>query len=149
MIKKSVDEAVQINSITVPIFGYELIREDLLNEILGDDAESILYWAGKRLARKYPLFSINEVKEFFINAAWGHLNVIAEKKNEIIFSLTSELISRRLSTKTDACFQLEAGFLAEQIQNMKKVYAEGYEHPKKKDGVIIFTIRWDNIPFNE
>lgn len=59
------------------------------------------------------------------------------------FTLSSELIRNRLLTKTNPTFQLEAGFLAEQIQQMKKVYAESYEHSKKRDGTIVFTVKWD------
>ncbi|MFL6556844.1 MAG: DUF2507 domain-containing protein, partial [Bacillus sp. (in: firmicutes)] len=32
---------------TISIFGYELIRDILLPEILGKDTPEILYWAGK------------------------------------------------------------------------------------------------------
>jgi len=55
--------------LTVPAFGYELIREELISDLLGKDRPAILYWAGKRLARNYPLFSLDEMKEFFLNAA--------------------------------------------------------------------------------
>ena len=40
---------------SVSLFGHELIRNDLLHELLGKDAPEILYWAGKKLARQYPL----------------------------------------------------------------------------------------------
>lgn len=141
-------ESVNIHELSVPGFGYELIREDLLNEILGNDASNILYWAGKRLARKYPLFSLDELIEFFMNAGWGRLELLGEEKDELEFSLTGDLIEYRLKTKTSSTFQLEAGFLAEQIQQMKKAYAECFEHPRKRDYTIIFTIKWDKIPYN-
>lgn len=64
------------------------------------------------------------------------------------FTLSSDLIKNRLLTRTGATFQLEAGFLAEQIQQIRKVYTETYEHPKKKNGQVIFTVKWDTIPFN-
>jgi len=139
----TIDEMKTITELTVPAFGYELIREELLSDFLGKDHESILYWAGKRLARTYPLFSFNEIKEFFLNAGWGHLQVIEDSKNEIKIELTSELISYRLRTKSNPTFQLEAGFLAEQIQQQKSLICEAFEHPKKKDGRVHITIRWD------
>lgn len=148
MKKKSVLEPIQLNDLNVPAFGYELIREELLSDLLGNDAPNILYWAGKRLARKYPLFSIDEIREFFFDAGWGRLELLEEKKDELSFTLSSELIQHRLHTITNAAFQLEAGFIAEQIQNQKKVYAESYEHPKKKDDMVIFTVKWDYIPFD-
>ena len=39
-----------------PIFGYELMRDFLLPTILGKHEKDILYWAGKDLARKFPLY---------------------------------------------------------------------------------------------
>ena len=36
-------------------FINQLYRDFLLPTILGDDDASILYWAGKRIARKYDL----------------------------------------------------------------------------------------------
>ena len=64
----------EIESETIPIFGYELMREVLLPEILGDDSPAILYWAGKQLARKYPLKDFEEIIDFFKQAGWGKLN---------------------------------------------------------------------------
>ncbi len=143
MSKNNDEQAVDIISFSVPAFGYELIREELMDDLLGNDKPGILYWAGKRIARKYPLFSIEEITEFFSNAGWGNLTLEYEKKYEMGFSLTSELIKNRLSAKTSATFQLEAGFLAEQIKRIKKVYAETFEHPKKKVGTVRFIVRWD------
>ena len=56
---------------SVTSFGYELVREELLHEILGKDTAEILYWAGKRLARNYPLSSLEEIISFFEQASWG------------------------------------------------------------------------------
>lgn len=150
MSRKTVElEKTNLTELSVPAFGYELIREDLIDEILGDDAPGILYWAGKQVARKYPLFSIEEMREFFLNAGWGELSIQYEKKKEIVFTLTSEIVKQRISTRTNPTFQLEAGFLAEQITQQKKVYAETFEHPKKKEGIVTFTVKWDDIPFTK
>jgi predicted hydrocarbon binding protein len=144
--RKTVKEKINLTELTVPAFGYELIREDFIEEILGEDAPSILYWIGKQIARKYPLFSFDEIQEFFRNAGWGNLDIISQKKSEIELQLTSDLVKHRILTRTNATFQLEAGFLAEQIAQQKKVYAETFEHPKKKDGKVLFTVKWDDIP---
>ncbi|WP_102274341.1 YslB family protein [Cytobacillus massiliigabonensis] len=129
---------------TVPVFGYELIRELLLHELLGDDAPEILYWAGKRLARKYPMDTFDEISTFFQKAAWGSLTIIKESKNEMELELFSPLIKQRCSENKHSTFQLEAGFLAQQIENQKEVICEAFEHPnKKKKGKIHFTVKWD------
>ncbi len=131
---------------TIPAFGYELIRDVLLPEILGDDTAEILYWAGKKLARKYPLNSLEEVIDFFNKAGWGRLTIIKESKNELELELTSSIITNRMQNKKSRDsyqFQLEAGFLAEQIELQKQVISEAYEHPRKKADKVHFTVKWD------
>lgn len=128
---------------TISIFGYELIREILLPEILGKDTPEILYWAGKRLARKFPLTDFDQVVEFFSNASWGQLVVTKETKNEIEIELTTPLLVSRVKSKAEHFFQLEAGFLAQQIELQKEVIAEAFEHPVKKANKVQFTVKWD------
>ncbi|OLS41488.1 YslB family protein [Bacillus sp. MRMR6] len=131
------------DSRSVSIFGYELIREFVLPEILGKDTPEILYWAGKRLARKYPLNGFDELIDFFNNASWGHLEVKAELKDEIEFELMSPLFVSRVKSKAEHFFQIEAGFLAQQIELQKQVIAETFEHPVKKANKVKFTVKWD------
>ncbi|MCM3568355.1 YslB family protein [Neobacillus mesonae] len=128
---------------SISIFGYELIREILLPEILGKDTPEILYWAGKLLARKYPLNNYDKIVDFFEKASWGYLEMKSEQKNEMEFELTSPLIVSRVKTKAEQFFQLEAGFLAQQIQQQKKVITETFEHPLKKSNKVLFTVKWD------
>ncbi|MGG0720577.1 YslB family protein [Robertmurraya massiliosenegalensis] len=134
----------QSEPITVPAFGYELIREILLPSLLGKETSAILYWAGKDLARKFPLQSIDEIIEFFDKSGWGSLTIKDETKNELQMELTSPLISERLQKKDISTFQLEAGFLAHQIETLKDVIAEAYEHPKRRAKKVIFTVKWDS-----
>ena len=49
-------------------FINQLYRDFLLPTILGDDDASILYWAGKRIARKYDLSDYDDLVEFFAEA---------------------------------------------------------------------------------
>jgi predicted hydrocarbon binding protein len=128
---------------TVTVFGYELLREVLLPEILGKDTPEILYWAGKRIARKYPLKTFDEIVDFFSNASWGDLSLKNETKDELEFELISPLLVSRVKSKAEHFFQLEAGFLAEQIELQKEVVAETFEHPAKKSNKVRFTVKWD------
>lgn len=139
--KENPEEA--LSTLTIPIFGYELIRETLLKDLLGKDYKPILYWGGKSLARKYPLQSIKDITSFFEKSGWGKLDVVKEGKNELLFNLTSEWISNRLSSGSECSFQLEAGFLAEQIQHIINHHAEAMEQQKKKSQLITFTVQWD------
>lgn len=60
-------------------FGYDLIRNDVLSELLGTEKETLLYWVGKSTARSYPLETTDELISFFEKAQWGTLSLV--KKN--------------------------------------------------------------------
>ncbi|MBP0723962.1 YslB family protein [Bacillus sp. RG28] len=124
-------------------FGYELIRHDLLGDLFGREQEDILYWGGKMLARKYPLATFEEIITFFENAGWGTLVVNEEKKQEFHLTLSSELISYRHIHKKEVSYQLEAGFIAMQIQQQIDVVAETYEEKNKRNDKIKFLVKWD------
>ena len=139
-----VDDMINIDEPrTISIFGYELIRETLLPEILGKDTPEILYWAGKRLARKFPLTDIAQIIDFFSKASWGQLELTKESKTEMQFELISPLIVSRVKSKAEHFFQLEAGFIAQQIEQQKEATAESFEHPVKKSNKVIFTVKWE------
>ncbi|MGG3923674.1 DUF2507 domain-containing protein, partial [Geobacillus thermodenitrificans] len=56
MKQPSLDEQYQaFESIALSAFGTELLRHSLLPELFGKDSAGLLYWAGKQLARRYPL----------------------------------------------------------------------------------------------
>lgn len=133
----------ELKDINVPAFGFELLREVLLPDILGQDHPQMLYWAGKGLARKYPVNSIDELSAFFESAGWGSLTLLHKKNNEMEFELNSELISIRLNKTNEYSFQLEAGFIAEQLQSINKHITESYEHVKKRANKVVFTVKWD------
>ena len=129
--------------LSIPVFGHELIREILLNDILGPNSRQVLYWAGKRLARKFPLKNIDEIIEFFSSAGWGNLESVKSIKNEFSLMLSGEMVERRFAIDNDCHFQLEAGFLAEQISLQKGFNAEALEEPKRRAGRVAFLVQLD------
>ncbi|QOY33971.1 YslB family protein [Anaerobacillus isosaccharinicus] len=136
--KKTV--TIDETELQMPLFGYNLLREDVLPDLLGKEHNIILYWAGKSLARKYLTKSIDELILFFQKAGWGELVLVKEKKSELIFELTSHLFEH----KKNIIRPLEAGFIAEQIQHIKGFITETNEEskngtPKK----VIFHVKWD------
>ena len=137
------EQKTESEPLAVTAFGYELVREVLLPELLGKDTPENLYWAGKRLARKYPLSTLDETFRFFHDAGWGALTIKEESRKEMVIELSSELISSRLKNNPNTTFQLEAGFIAQQMEQQKKVTAEAFEHPNKKSSKILFTVKWD------
>ncbi|MFT8318564.1 MAG: YslB family protein [Sporolactobacillus sp.] len=131
---------------TVPAFGYELIRNELLPELLGKEAASILYWSGRKIARLYPMTSEEEVAAFFNQAGWGNLSLTDRGKNKLVFECQSALIESRIKDHPGTVlFTMEAGFLAQQIEMIHGYIAETYSdirtgHHKK----VIFNVKWDS-----
>lgn len=99
----------------IPKFGYELIRDHLISSLLGKHEQEVLYWAGKDLARKFPCHTEEELQAFFQQAGWGSLNVHKKSKNEAVYHLVDTIESE---SRSNRCYKLEAGFLAEQVEKM-------------------------------
>ena len=125
-------------------FAYELIREELLPDIIGKELDRISYWAGKNLARKYTLETFDDIIVFFQQAGWGDLSIIEQNRREMQIQLTSPLIAERYKNKRHTTYQLEAGFLAQQVQQQRQVIAEAYENQKKRSEKVLFTVKWDS-----
>lgn len=133
----------ELEQIQLPAFGFELLREVLIPDLLGQDYPQMLYWAGKSLARKYPVTSLEELSNFFEIAGWGKLVLLHNKKSEMEFELSGEHISIRFKKANEFTFQLEAGFIAEQLQMMNNHITETYEQVKKRANKVVFTVKWD------
>ncbi|MFF5994411.1 YslB family protein [Lysinibacillus sp. KU-BSD001] len=128
------------NMKTIPTFGYELIRDNILRSVLGKHEEEVLYWAGKELARKFPLFSMAEAASFFEQAGWGSLSLEKEGKDFAIFLLIGDADILKFEER---CFRIEAGFLAEQTQKLNGYLTECYEEKNIKHGTVTFNLKWD------
>lgn len=63
MSKNTIDIA-SLEDVSLHAFAYELLREEVLPDLIGKELDDILYWAGRNLARKYPLETIEEVIYF-------------------------------------------------------------------------------------
>lgn len=121
-------------------FGYELIRDHVLPSILGKHEGDILYWAGKEIARKFPVFSIEEIPSFFLEAGWGQLKLEKMSKKEAFYQLQSPGEALKISQRS---FQLEAGFIAEQFQKINGFLTECYADPQNNDHSITLHVAWD------
>lgn len=139
--KKTKPDIDALHNETVPAFGYELLREILIPELLGEEQTAILYWSGKNLARQYPLESVEDMIHFFLEAGWGQLSVRDTNKQQMTFQLESERISRQLQLDKKTSFAMETGFLAQQIQRLENCPADANEYGKK--GRILITAEWD------
>lgn len=121
-------------------FGYELIRDHVLPSILGKHEGDILYWAGKEIARKFPVFSIDEISSFFNEAGWGQLSLEKMSKKEAFYKLRSPGEPLKISNRN---YQLEAGFIAEQYQKINGYLTECYAETREKDNTITLHLAWD------
>ncbi|WP_033544089.1 YslB family protein [Planococcus sp. CAU13] len=117
-------------------FGYEIIRDYVLSDVLGQHESDVLYWAGKSLARKFPLFSLDEAADFFVEAGFGELALEKAGKDETVFVLRPLKVESR-------CFKLEAGFLAQQKQKIGGFLTEAYEEVSPKKKIVRITLKTD------
>ncbi|WP_158736648.1 YslB family protein [Alteribacillus sp. YIM 98480] len=118
-------------------FSYTLLRNTLIPELLGKEEADIMYWGGKTIARKYPAEDLQDIVSFFNQAGWGELKITKEKRREYHFDFILPPTTEHQSIDR----HLEAGFLAEQIENLKGKTAETYIIEKRKH--ITFEVHWD------
>lgn len=121
-------------------FGYELLRDHVLPSVLGNHEGEILYWAGKEIARKFPIFSIDELPTFFAEAGWGTLSLEKASKNEAFYILTNNTYSMKVIERS---YQLESGFLAEQYQQVNGFLTESHAELKVKRELVQLHVKWD------
>ncbi|WP_410501631.1 DUF2507 domain-containing protein [Exiguobacterium acetylicum] len=122
-----------------PLFGIELIRDYVLTDLLGSDYRQVIYWAGKRLARQFPVVDESELSSFFEQAGWGTLEIKKQKGTVISYILFPPETTR--DERPQGYFQLEAGFLAEQHSRFNACVAEGYAEVNKE--LIQITVQID------
>ena len=125
---------------TVPVFGYDILRDYLIPTILGKHEKDVLYWAGKDLARKFPCTDIQLIISFFQDAGWGNLSFEKEEKDGYIFILKND--EERLKIE-ERSFRLEAGFIAEQLQIINGYLTECYDEKQVKHKQVVFTVKYD------
>ncbi|EPE62832.1 DUF2507 domain containing protein [Exiguobacterium sp. S17] len=127
-----------METMSQPTFAIELLRDYVLTDLLGDDYAQVIYWSGKRVARKFPTMPNEELSAFFSEAGWGELTLVKEKGNKFVFELTPPPATQ---AKANGYYQLEAGFLAEQIAGRFQCVAEGYADPGRQ--AVHITVQLD------
>lgn len=121
-------------------FGYEILRDHVLPSMLGAHEGDILYWAGKNIARNFPVFNIDELPVFFMEAGWGMLVLEKTTKNEAFYILHGDTKYMKAGNRN---FQLEAGFIAEQYQKLNGLLTESFAQLTNKDTAIQFHVKWE------
>ncbi|EHN59820.1 YslB family protein [Oenococcus kitaharae] len=123
-------------------FSLALLRDGILNDILSDDANDILYYAGKEVARQFYTKTLNGIQEFFNAAGWGTIEISSQKEDKETWLLSGEVVKIRHLATEDPAFFLEAGFLAQEIQQQTHRSTEcSYQTDDKTR--VIFTVYID------
>lgn len=119
--------------------GYDVLRYICLPDLLGKDAPTVLYIMGKNLARKFQPANMEETMEYFHLFGWGDLRLEKEKRREVIFKLTGSPVEQRFKKMAEADYRLEAGFLAESLEQMNKMACECFTEMKSKNNSVQFN----------
>ncbi|MFD2627962.1 DUF2507 domain-containing protein [Oceanobacillus kapialis] len=120
--------------------GYDVIRYIGLPELFGSEADTLLYFMGRNLSRKFSLESIEDICELVEKLGWGKLELIKEKKKELVFQLMADSVAQRLQAPLHTEFRLEAGFLAEAVQMVIGTECECTENIHRRIHQVQFNI---------
>jgi|SRR5690625_223536 len=96
--------------------GQDILRYVNLPDFLGSEKETLLYYLGKNLARQLDITSLDDIPYIFNKLQWGQLDLIKDKRNQMIFHLMADTIVHKLQASIPVDFRMESGFLAEAIQ---------------------------------
>ncbi|MEJ6400423.1 DUF2507 domain-containing protein [Nicoliella lavandulae] len=120
------------------------LRDEVITDLLGADLHSILYWAGKSMARKYATTTNGELVIFFKQTGLGDLAITNEGDSFIEYQITGAVVENRLAVNPDADFMLETGLLAQSIEQQKHLTAEAEINKKQlKKGNVLITVHID------
>lgn len=139
LIKKTIT-----SKISGSLSGYELIRDILLPQIIGQNS-NFLYWAGKELARELYLQKDEEIPLFFEEVNWGKLTRKKSKVQQQRFELSGPVVALRLKNDPKADFKLEAGFLAQTVEQQTGLVTEAIvEEANKHTGTVKILVQVDH-----
>lgn len=119
--------------------GYDVLRYVSFPEIFGSEANTLLYYTGKNLARKFQIESLDDLYYMYERLGWGRLDFVKEKRRYLEFHLASDAIAQRINAPFTTEFRLEAGFLAAAIEDIYGKECECTEEVYKKIHQVIFT----------
>jgi len=121
-----------IDQLSSETIGYDILKYVCLPNMLGTEKDAILYFSGRDLARNIEITSLDDLIYLFEKFRWGKLELVKQKKHELIFHLMSDDIVHRLRSPLDVDFRMEAGFIAEMIQRIYGRHCEAAEKVNEK-----------------
>src|SRR5690625_6530287 len=72
--------------------GHDILRYLVLPDLLGHSSDTLLYFSGRKLARKIDIHDLYDIYYFFQKISWGNLALFKENKNELSYFLISDYI---------------------------------------------------------
>lgn len=120
--------------------GYDILRYIGLPELFGEEKETLLYFLGRNLARKFEFSSLEDLSLFFEKMGLGTLDLVKDKKKIKTFYLLSDAIVTKLKSNIETDFRLEAGIIAEVFQQLEGVDSECLESVNRRLKQIEFTV---------
>lgn len=120
--------------------GYDVLRYISLPDLFGAEADTLLYFMGKNLARNLDIKSLEDIYLAADKLGWGKLELVKEKKKSFTFQLMADAVFLRLQASFDVDFRLEAGFMAEAIQKLNGQDCECIEKINHKIHQVQFTV---------
>ncbi|MFD1039563.1 DUF2507 domain-containing protein [Virgibacillus byunsanensis] len=120
--------------------GYDVLRYISLPELLGTESTTLLYFMGKNLARKLDISVVEDIFTVYEKLGWGKLELVKDKRKEIIFHLMSDSVAHRLNAPFNTEFRFEAGFLAEAMQHLSGKQCECTEEINNKILQVEFRV---------
>ncbi|MCK8607660.1 DUF2507 domain-containing protein [Apilactobacillus ozensis] len=129
---------------TKDFWGELFLRDSLIKELLGKDNHNIMYWAGKKMARKFQIKDALDLIIFFNQSGLGNLELKSESTSCVQWNLSGDIVDKRIQNDADADFMFEAGFLAQTTEQQMGVLAEAEMNPKEdKNGVVLIRVHMD------
>ncbi|MER2063340.1 MAG: DUF2507 domain-containing protein [Alkalibacterium sp.] len=125
------------------IYSISLLRDALLPNLLKEDEEDILYWAGKELARSYSFQTLEDLLLHMNSLFAGDLTQTKSARKTAHFDWSGTLVTHRLSEQESPTFSLEAGFLAEGFQQLTGDYTEATYSIYPKKALVTFLLQSD------
>src|SRR5690625_4182711 len=74
--------------------GYDILRYVSLPNLLGNEADTILYFMGKDLARRFNITSFEDIYDIADKMGWGRLELVKERKTSITFCFMADVCAK-------------------------------------------------------
>lgn len=116
------------------------MRDVILPAILGKEADEMLYWIGKDIAREFPVQTNDELILLTKQLGFGDLSLAKKNATSQEWRLAGPIVTERIQRrKEQTSFGLETGFIAQEIEFQVNSVAEAEVIERRKDAITIIV----------